>query len=98
MFHEEWLGKINAKNVQLFWNGLVHEFYRLKALITLEQVNTWVVEKKNFYEQHVDGEANWSGLLNFHCMQMYLACENICFSPRNVPSGEERVETDVFAG
>ena len=40
MFHEEWLGKINAKNVELFWNGLVHEFYRLKALITLEQVNT----------------------------------------------------------
>ena len=57
-----------------------------------------MVEKKNFYEQHVDGEVNWSGLLNFHCMQMYLACENICFSPRNVPSGEERVETDVFAG
>ena len=27
-------------------NGPVHELYRLKALITLEQVNTLVVEKK----------------------------------------------------
>ena len=26
---------------------MVHEFYRLKALITLEQVTTSVVEKKN---------------------------------------------------
>ena len=95
MFHEECLGKINAKNVELFWNGLVHEFYRLKALITL---NTSVVEKKNLYEQHFDREANWSGLLDFHCIQMGLACENIRFSLRNVPSGKERVETDVFAG
>ena len=30
----------------LFRNGLVREFYSLKALITLEQVNTLVVEKK----------------------------------------------------
>ena len=80
--------KINAKNVELFRNGLVHEFYHLKALITLEQVNTSVVEKKNLYEQHFDGVANWSGLLDFHCMQMGLACENIRFSSRNVPSGE----------
>jgi len=70
MFHEEWLGKINAKNVELVRNGLVHEFYRLKALITLEQVNTSMVEKKNLYEQHFDGGANWSGLLDFQCMQM----------------------------
>ena len=27
-----------------------------------------------------------------------LDCENIRFSARNVPSGEERGETDVFAG
>ena len=37
MFSEESLGKINLK---LFRNVSVHEFYRLKALITLEQVNT----------------------------------------------------------
>ena len=35
-----------------FWNGFVHEFYRLKVLTTLEQVNTSVVKKKkNLYEQ-----------------------------------------------
>ena len=46
MFREESLGKIKAKDVELIRNGSVHEFYRLKALITLEQVNTSVVEKK----------------------------------------------------
>ena len=30
---------MHAKDVELFRNGSVHEFYRLKALITLEQVN-----------------------------------------------------------
>ena len=38
--------KINAKDVELFRKGSVHKFYHLKALITLEQVNTSVVEKK----------------------------------------------------
>ena len=56
--------------------GSVHEFYRLKALITLEQVITSVVEKKNnLNEQNFDGEANWSGVVNFHsvhCLQMSL--------------------------
>ena len=33
-------------HVNLFRNESVHEFYRLKALITLEQVITSVVEKK----------------------------------------------------
>ena len=28
---------MHAKDVELFRNGSVHEFYRLKALITLEQ-------------------------------------------------------------
>ena len=32
--------------LELFRNGSVDEFYRLKALITLEQVNTLVVGKK----------------------------------------------------
>ena len=42
-----------SKDVELFRNGLVHEFYRLKALITLEQANISVVEKKkNLYEQN----------------------------------------------
>ena len=38
MFCEESLGKVNAKDLELFWNRLVHEFYCLKVLITLEQV------------------------------------------------------------
>ena len=37
MFSEESLGKTNFK---LFRNVSVHEFYPLKALIALEQVNT----------------------------------------------------------
>ena len=46
MFREESLGKIKAKDVELIRNRSVHEFYRLKALSTLEQVNTSVVEKR----------------------------------------------------
>ena len=38
------------------------EFYRLKALITLEQVNTSVV-KKNLNEPNFHGEANWSSVV-----------------------------------
>jgi len=42
-----------SKDVELSRNGSVHEFYRLKALITLEQANISVVEKKkNLYEQN----------------------------------------------
>ena len=61
------------KHGELFWNRLVHEFYCLKALITLEQVITSVIEKKNnLAEQNFNGEANWSAVVNFHCMQMSL--------------------------
>ena len=37
------------KDVALFRNRTVHEFSYLKALITLEQVNTSVVEKKRIF-------------------------------------------------
>ena len=47
MFCEESLGKVNAKDLELFRNRLVHEFYCLKVLITLEQV----VEKKKHLGQ-----------------------------------------------
>ena len=57
--------------IGLFRNASVHEFYTLKALITLEQVISSVVNKKNkVNEQNFDGEANWSGVVNFHCMPM----------------------------
>ena len=51
MFCEESLGKVNAKDLELFQNRLVHEFYCLKVLITLEQV---VKKKKNLNEQNFD--------------------------------------------
>ena len=41
-----------AKDVEIFRNN----FFGLKALITLEQVITSVVEKKNLTERNVDGE------------------------------------------
>ena len=44
MFCEESLGKVNAKDLELFRNSLVHEFYCLKVLITLQRV---VKKKKN---------------------------------------------------
>ena len=41
--------------------GPVYELYRLKSLITLEQVNTLLVEKNtNLYEKNFGGEANQS--------------------------------------
>ena len=73
MFCEESLGKINAKYVKLFQNGLVHKLCHLKVLITLEQVNGSEVEKKeNPNKQNFDGEAHLSGVVNFHCMQRSL--------------------------
>ena len=45
MFRKESLGS------ELFRIGSVHEFYRLKALITLEQVNTSVIKILLFLDQ-----------------------------------------------
>ena len=63
------LRKVNAKDLELFWNRLVH--------ITLEQENASVVEKRRILmsktlNNGADGEANWPGVVNFHCMQMSL--------------------------
>ena len=42
-------------HIELFRNWSFHEFYRLKALITSEQVITSVVEKKNnLYQQNFE--------------------------------------------
>ena len=35
-------------------------------------MNTSVVEKINLNEYNFDGEANWSGVVDLHCMQMSL--------------------------
>ena len=69
-FYEESFGKTNAKDFELFLNGSAHKFNCLKAVITLEQLNFSVVEKKNLNEQNFDSVAYWSGVVNFHCMQM----------------------------
>ena len=56
----------------------VHKFYRLKVLITLEQVNTTESSEKknkNLNEQNCDA---WSGVVNFHCMQMSLVISIDC--------------------
>ena len=58
MLCEESLGKVNAKDLELFRNRLVHEFYYLKVLITLEQV---VEKKKNLNEQNLDQWDRWCG-------------------------------------
>jgi len=47
------------KDDERFCNGLVHEFYSLKALKSLKEVNTSDVEKiKNVQEQNFDIETN----------------------------------------
>ena len=40
---------LEAKYVELFGNGSVYEYYRLKVLITLEEVNISVVEKSRIF-------------------------------------------------
>ena len=52
MFCEESLGKINVKDVELFRNGSVHEFRRLKALIIGRSEYFNGRKKKNLYEQN----------------------------------------------
>ena len=53
--------------VEPFWNGSVHELYRLKALITLEQGNTSVVKKKKNLRAclHGVGDPGLVGLVSF---------------------------------
>ena len=58
MFCEESLGKVNAKDLELFRNRLVHEFNYLKVLITLEPV---VEKKTNLNEQNFDQWCRWCG-------------------------------------
>ena len=67
MLCEESLGKVNAKDLELFWNRLVHKLYCLKVLITLEQAvkKRWILMSKTSINV-ADGVANWSGVVNFH--------------------------------
>ena len=56
MFCEESLGTVNAKDLELFQNRLVHDFYPLKVLITSEHVSTSEVKKK----KSVNNEQNFN--------------------------------------
>ena len=47
LYLQHFMYRIEIPYPSLFRNGSVHEFYRSKALITLEQVITSVIEKKN---------------------------------------------------
>ena len=50
-------GRPTLKDVERFRNGSFHEFCRLKALITLKEVNISDVEtRKNVHEQNFDDE------------------------------------------
>ena len=50
-------GRLKLKDVERFRNGCSNEFCRLKALITLKEVNTSDVEtRKNVHEQNFDDE------------------------------------------
>ena len=50
-------GRPTLKDVERFRNRSFHEFCRLKALITLKEVNTSDVEtRKNVHEQNFDDE------------------------------------------
>ena len=60
LFCEESLEKIDVKEIELFRNGSVH--------VSVDYLGTIEYFRENF-----DGEAaNWSGVVNFHCMQLSL--------------------------
>ena len=50
-------GRPTLKDIERFRNGSLYEFCRLKALITLKEVNTSDVEtRKNVHQQNFDDE------------------------------------------
>ena len=61
MFCKESLG------LELFWNRSVHKFYCLEVLITLEQVNTLVVEKKKKnlnFSKRLTGQVSYASYMS----------------------------------
>ena len=68
----------HSKDVELFQKGSVNDFFCLKALFTLEQVNKkeplWAKLQQNF-----DGESNWEGVINFHCSIQMSLVMSVCF-------------------
>ena len=75
-------GRPTLKDVERFRNGSFHEFCRLKALITLKEVNTSDVEKRrNLYKQNFDdGIKNnkqivVNSTLLFNSLILFLFCD-----------------------
>ena len=69
-FCEESLRKINEKDVELFRNGSAHEsvdYFETKKYFRRRK-------KENLYEQNFDGEANRSGVVNFHALYANELC------------------------
>ena len=70
--------KVNFReHLNLFWGTRekLQFFLGNKGTCTppWEALASSVVDKKNkVNEQNFDGEANWSGVVNFYCMQMSL--------------------------
>ena len=65
--------KINKWALELFRNRSAREFYRLKELITLEEVNTSAEHFSGRKKEESElAKANWSGVVNFYCMKMSL--------------------------
>ena len=80
-------GRPTRKDVERFRNGSFHEFCRLKALITLKEVNTSDVETtKNVHEQNFDDEVksnkqivvNLSLLFNSLIVFLFFMMLNTC--------------------
>ena len=75
-------GRPTLKDVERFRNWSFHEFCRLKALITLKEVNTSHVEKrKNLHEQNFDDEIKnnkqivVNSTLLFNSLILFLFCD-----------------------
>ena len=75
-------GRPPLKDVERFRNGSFHEFCRLKALITLKEVNTsHVGKRKNLHEQNFDDEIKnnkqivVNSTLLFNGLILFLFCD-----------------------
>ena len=78
MFCKGSLGKVDAKDLELFRNRLVHEFLLLESVdysgtseyLSGHRKRRILMSKTSI--NGADGKANWSGAVNFHSMQMSL--------------------------
>ena len=73
-------GRPTLKDVERFRNGSFHEFCRLKALITLKEVNVSDVEtRKNVHEQNFDDVQQPDSFPFFHDAGYLIVTNNLIF-------------------